>query len=317
MKISTNTSLMTLIALLIFLIPSLAFSHHEAIVGPHAPAFFSNKGFLGVQAFNIASRNGETSEYEQVGLVSAGVTLGTDSPFSLAVLQPFSMSPENCLTSPTGCGKQFNAEDTILALRYHHNFESLQNDWNAEGNFITIVAGAEFPTGNADGQQPFSGPLDTLLAGLASIERGNWSGIAYVYRRFNGYTREGSKNGNLFYVGGGVGYGLWEDQHSHQSVNLQAGISFEHTGETTLNGVDDPLTDGWGLMLQPTIAYTLGDHWNLFMTFGFPLTHDSPEPQLWRAGLGMIYTFSESGHKHHVPTPTDHSHGHTHETHAH
>lgn len=298
------------LAFTVFLAPGMAHSHHEAIVGPHAPAFFGNKGFVGLQAFNIAAGSSDHTSHEQVMLVSAGLTLGPDSPFSLALLQPVSQS------------SGVRAEDTILALRYHHNLTELQTSWQADGNFITFVAGAEFPTGNADGQEPFDGPLDTLVAALASLEHGNWSGVTYVYRRFNGYTRAGSKSGDLLYAGAGFGYALWDDEPSHQSLNLQVGLSFEHQGRTTLNGMDLPLSDGWALVTHPTIAYSLSNNWDMFLTVGIPLVQnfqDEAEGQLWRLGLGVIYTFSDSDHPHHVThelVPA-HSHGHNQGSHPH
>ena len=55
-------------------------AHHEAIIGPHAPAFFSNKGFAGFQVFNIAAGSGNSLAHEQVGLVSLGLPLGHGIP---------------------------------------------------------------------------------------------------------------------------------------------------------------------------------------------------------------------------------------------
>ncbi len=299
------------IALLVFVttsfLPTTAIGHHEAIIGPHAPAFFSNKGFAGFQVFNIAAGSGDSLAHEQVGLVSLGMPIGHDQTFSLAILQPFSNTA------------QVNAEDTILTLRYQQNFDHLQEEWGGDANFFTLVFGAEIPTGNADGQTPFKGPLDTLLAGFVSLEKGDWSAVAYAYRRFNGYTRDGTKSGDLFYAGTGIGYSAWEDHASHQSLSLQIGLSFEHQGKTTLHnpetnlGMDLPGSDGWVLVTHPTIAYSLSHHWDMFLTFGFPLIQDfqTDEDTLnWRAGFGVIYTFGDGHHAENTSTIHGHGSGH-------
>ena len=296
------------LAITVLLAPCTGYSHHEAIVGPHAPAFFSNKGFAGFQVFNIAAGSGDDLAHEQIGLISAGIPLGHDGHFSLAVMQPVSHTDK------------VNAEDTVLTLRYQRTFEHLQEEWGGDANFFTLVFGAEVPTGNADGQTPFKGPLDTLLAGFVSVEKGDWSAIAYAYRRFNGYTRDGTKSGDLFYAGTGIGYSAWEEHSSHQSISLQAGISFEHKGKTTLHnldtnlGMDLPGSDGWSLVAHPTIAYSMSHHWDMFLTFGFPLVQDyqdEAEALNWRAGLGFIYTFGDDHHAQNAPT----IHGHGHNSH--
>ena len=282
----------TLVILTLTVLPFNSQAHHEAIVGPHAPAFFSNKGFAGFQVFNIASGTGDSLSHEQVGLISAGLTLGENQPFSLAILQPVSNSDK------------VSAEDTILTLRYHHNFEHLQEEWGGDANFFTLVFGAEVPSGNADGQTPFKGPLDALLAGIVSVEKGDWSGIAYAYRRFNGYTKEGNKAGDLFYAGAGVGYAAWDNPSNHQSLSIQVGLSFEHKGKETLTGLALPGSDGWALVTHPTVAYSLSHHWDIFATFGIPLVQDyqmEEEGLTWRAGLGVIYTFGDDHHAHAGP----------------
>ena len=275
-------------------------AHHEAIIGPHAPAFFSNKGFAGFQVFNIAAGSGDSLAHEQVGLVSLGLPLGHDGNFSLGLMQPFSNTDK------------VNAEDTILTLRYQQNFEHLQEEWGGDANFFTLVFGAEVPTGNADGQTPFQGPLDTLLAGFVSLEKGDWSAIAYAYRRFNGYPAEGVKSGDLFYTGLGFGYSAWENQATHQTINLQLGVSFEHKATDKIGTTKLVGSDGWSLVAHPTVAYTMSHHWDMFMTFGFPLVQDyqdESEALNWRAGMGLIYSFGGDDDHHAKNAPTIHGHG--------
>ena len=166
------------------------------------------------------------------------------------------------------------------------------------------------PSGNADGQTPFQGPLDTLLAGFASIEKGDWSAIAYAYRRFNGYPAEGVKSGDLFYTGLGLGYSAWEDHSIHQTINLQIGISFEHKAADRIGTTRLVGSDGWSLVTHPTIAYTMTHHWDMFVTFGIPLVQDyqdESEALNWRAGIGFIYTFSDGHHANNTATIPGHN----------
>ena len=300
----TRTSRTTLMILLVAcFVPATVTAHHEAIVGPHAPAFFSNKGFAGFQVFNITAGSGDSLAHEQIGLVSAGFPLGNDGNFSLGIMQPISHTDK------------VNAEDTILTLRYQQKFDHLQEEWGGDANFFTLVFGAEVPTGNADGQTPFQGPLDTLLAGFVSIEKGDWSGIAYAYRRFNGYPAEGIKSGDLFYTGLGFGYAAWEDAATHQSISLQLGVSFEHKATDRIGTTKLVGSDGWSVVAHPTVAYTMTHHWDMFVTFDVPLVQDhqvAAEAFNWRAGLGFIYTFGDGHHATNAPTVHGHGHGSNH-----
>ena len=63
---------------------------------------------------------------------------------------------------------------------------------------------------------------------------------------------EGNKDGDNFFVGGGLAYTPNEDFHTGRLFSYQAGWSFEHYSRDRINGREDSNTGGNEFLLHPT-----------------------------------------------------------------
>ena len=294
--------LLTLVApLLLWSHP--AFAHHEAIFGPHSSSLFGAPLFVSAQLFTVRSGVAPKPNQESTGIVSFGWS-PRNFPLSFAAVVPVSYATEG--------GGRAAVEDALLGVRYRYDLTGLQQRTGADGNFVTVVGGVEFPTGNAE-HPAFRGPLDTVAAALLALERPPFSGIAYAYQRFNGHDSDGARAGNLTFAGLGLAYTPWDEPATERLFSLQLGAVWERTGAAVVPlNAPAGLAGGTAIMLQPTLVAGIGGHVLLFLTAGAPLAQqfaDGEQTKLWRAGLGAVWLL---GHEDAVPHEHGHDHGHDH-----
>jgi hypothetical protein len=180
-------------------------AHHEAIFGPQSSLLYSNERFVSVQAFTRQFGTPGQRTQETTGVLSGGFNLLKGIPLAFTAIVPYSFINEVDQGSSTS-----GFEDSIVGVRYRYDLAGLIEKWNRDGNFILGMAGVEIPSGVID-HKAWKAPLDYLSGILGSLERGRWSGIGYVYYRYNPLYRTGGNKGDNLFLGGGIAYTPYED----------------------------------------------------------------------------------------------------------
>jgi hypothetical protein len=131
-------------------------------------------------------------------------------------------------------------------------------------------------------------------AALASFEVGKWSAIGYTVGRFNVEDSTGNKDGDNFFVGGGLAYTPNEDVESGRLISCQPGWSFEHYSRDRAERQRDPNSGGNEFLLHPTLVNSPGHNVLVFGILSVPVTRnfrDSADQDRYRFGTGVVYAW--------------------------
>src|SRR5262249_22537523 len=155
------------------------------------------------------------------------------------------------------------------------------------GNFALVSAAAEFPTGNKD-YAPFHGPMNFIGAGMAGLEKGEFSVVALGYYRLNTRDSTSSKKGDNFLLALGGGYTPIDKPDAMLSFQLGVGDEVhlrdvDHAGTVDASG-------GWELLVSPTIVGSPVAHLRLFALVSLPVAQSyrsDAQTDRWRLGAGL------------------------------
>jgi hypothetical protein len=269
----------------LLLCPVIVSAHHEAIFGPQSSLVLSQDQFVSVQVFSRELGASDATSRETTSLLSAGMRISKRHALSFTALVPFSWITD------TGQARTSGVEDILLGLRYRYDLKGLQEKWDREGNFLLGVGAIELNNGTID-HPAWEGPLDATGAVLASVERGQWSGIGYTVVRTNGEDSEDNKAGNHVFVGGGVAYTPNEDLATGRLFSYQAGWSFEHYFRDRVDGGVDESSGGSELLIHPTLVFSPGHGLVFFGVLSVPVWQEFRDRSVqdrYRAGVGVVY----------------------------
>lgn len=266
------------------LLPVPALAHHEALFGPQSSSVLSPDGFLTFQTFTRElGPPGERSR-ETTGVLSAGMRLSKRRPLTLSVTAPYSWIRD-------AGGSRRGAEDVLVGIRYRHDLQRLQDRWDREGNFVSVMGAVELNNGTID-HDGWNGPYETMGAVLGSVERGPWSLMGYAVARANVTDGAGSKDGNPVFAGTGVAYTPNEDMETGRLLSYQAGVSWErYARDRGARQVVDA-SGGTEVFVHPAIAYSPGHNLLFFGIVSLPVWQDMRDPATktrYRIGSGVIY----------------------------
>jgi hypothetical protein len=269
--------------------PGVALAHHEAIFGPQSSLVLSAPAFVSLQSYSRRLGTGAAGTQESTLLLAAGITPVERVPLSFSAILPASSIDS---VGGTG-GARRGLEDIILGVRYRLDLPGLKERFGKDGNFILGMAALELPTGSID-HASGSGPLDSMAALLASVERGAFSGIVYGFYRHHGTADDGYHIGDNLFVGGGGAWTPFDDPKSERLFSLQLGVSYETYFQNQQSGTALAGTGGRGVYAHPTVVWGPGGHILLFGMVSVPVAQDYANPSelnRWRAGLGLVYLF--------------------------
>jgi hypothetical protein len=267
--------------------PASVEAHHEAIFGPQSSLVLSLDRYISFQVFTRDLGSSDSKANETTTLVGVGVRVAKRRPLTFAAIVPYSW------ISVPGQARVSGTEDVVLGLRYRHDLKGLQEKWNREGNFLMGMGALELNNGTID-HSAWSGPVDGMAAGLASLERGKWSGIGYTVVRFNAENSEASKDGDHVFLGGGFAYTPNEDFQTGRLFSYQLGWSFEHYAQDRVNGQHDLNSGGDELLLHPTFVYSPGHAVLFFGVVSVPVWrdfNDAAAQDRFRLGTGVLFSW--------------------------
>jgi hypothetical protein len=154
-------------------------------------------------------------------------------------------------------------------------------------SFAMVVGGVELPSGTLD--HPFAdGAFAGVLAGLMSVEKGQFSVIGYGAHRRPG-THHGAREGSNLFLGGGVAWTPVDEEA--RIFSLQLGVSHETTFDERLNGAPLPQTGGSGLFAHPTVLLGRSQRVLFFGQTALAMHQDwddVADRERFRVGAGVI-----------------------------
>jgi hypothetical protein len=267
--------------------PAHVAAHHEAIFGPQSSLIMTADRFVSVQVFGRELGTADEKSRETTGVVSAGVRVSAQYPLTFTAMVPYSWISEPGSRGTSG------TEDVVLGLRYRHDLKGLQDTWDREGNFVMGMGAFELNNGTID-HRAWAGPLDAIGAALMSVERGAWSGIGYTMVRRNLEDSTGNKDGDAFFLGGGLAFTPNEDFRTGRLISYQVGWSFEHFARDRAGRQPVANSGSDQVLLHPAIVYSHGHDVLFFGLVTVPVWRDvaSAAAQVrYRFGTGVIYAW--------------------------
>jgi len=269
------------------LAPSVALAHHEAIFGFQSALVLSAPAFVSLQGFSRQTGISSDRTQETTFALSGGVTPFSSVPLSFTLVMPASnISEIDRSTSKTA------PEDAVVGARYRFDLTSLQKKFERDGNYVLVMAGAEFPNGSMD-HDAFHGPMDFMFAGVGALEISAFTVTGFGVYRLHGASG-GDKPGNQLFFGGGFGYTPWDDPVTEKLVSLQLGWSYETYFRDREAGVTVQDSGGSELLLHPTLVMGPGSNLLLFALVSVPVARSFRDPlqqDRWRVGTGVTYLF--------------------------
>jgi hypothetical protein len=227
------------------------------------------------------------SKRETTTVVTTGIRMSERRPLAITAILPYSWIAQPGQAHISG------VEDVLLGLRYRYELKGLQQKWDREGNFVIGTGALELNNGVID-HGSWTGPLDTMGAILASLERGKWSVIGYSVARFNLENADGDKAGDNLFAGGGVAYTPNEDFETGRLFSYQMGWSIEHYARDRVAGQLDDHSGGDELLLHPTFAFSPGHGVLVFGMASVPVWRDFADrtaQDAYRVGTGLVYAW--------------------------
>ena len=284
-----------LTTLAIVTVTSTAGAHHEALFGPQSSLAVEAEGFVSLQVHAHAYGVRGTETQEATYILSGGISPIAGVPWTIALVQPFTYQTTAAPTPPgstgpfTACDGCLRRENNLVSTSYRFDFTSLQKDWGKDGNFALVSAALEPPTGNKD-YATFDGPFNFIVAGMAGLERGDFSAVLLGYYRRNTPDSTSSKKGDNVLAGLGFAYTPFES--NGRMLSFQLGVGDEYH----LPDVDHGAHVGGGneLVVSPTLVAAPMAHVRVFALVTAPIAQSygaDYQVDRWRAGVGIIYAF--------------------------
>jgi hypothetical protein len=275
-----------------------ALAHHEALFGPQSSLAAESQGFVSLQTHTHATGIDGQSGQETTSIVSGGFSPIAGVPLGITFVQPFTYQTSRVpsaagTTGPfTTCDGCFRRENLIVSTQVRLDLKSLQRRFGKDGNFALASLAVELPTGNKD-YAAFNGPFNYMLAGMAGLEKGEWSTVALGYYRLNIRDATSSKKGDN--VLGALG-GAWTPiDERDRMISFQFGLGYEqHFADVAARTAVNP-SGGWEILASPTIVVMPVERLRLFAYVSLPAVaryDDASQVDRWRAGVGAFFSFS-------------------------
>ena len=255
-------------------------AHHEAIFGPQSALVLSSDAYLTAQMFTRQTGAQGDRQQETTTVMSGGMNPFRTPAVSISLVFPFS-------TLSQGGTARTGLENAILGVRYRVDLPSLTAAIGGRESFMMGVAAVEMPTGTLD--HPFGeGAFASVLAGLVSFEKGDFSVIGYGFHRRPGTYESVREGGNVF-VGGGLAWTPIDDEG--RLASFQVGLSHETMLDGAAGGVRERNSGGSGVFIHPTVLYGRSQRLLFFAQTTLPVRQDWNEPsdrERFRVGGGAI-----------------------------
>jgi hypothetical protein len=269
-----------LLALILWLVPIAAAAHHEAIFGPQSALVMSADGYVTFQTFTRQTGPQIDRHRETTTVMSVGVTPFKRQPLSLSVILPFS-TLSNAGASRTGL------ENAIFGVRYKMDLPAVTAAIGGRESFALAVGGVEFPSGTLD-HDFGEGAFASIVAGLMSVEKGQFSAIGYGFYRRPG-THDRTREGSNVFAGGGL---AWTPVDADNRLfSLQLGLSHETTLNERLNGLSVEQSGGSGVFAHPTLLFGPSQRLLFFGQTTLSIQQnwdDATDRERFRIGAGVI-----------------------------
>jgi hypothetical protein len=176
-------------------------------------------------------------------------------------------TPQGDRTGPlSSCGGCVDRENLLASTSYRFDFTGLQHATGKDGNFALLSAAVEPPTGEKD-YAPFHGPTNYIFAAMAGLEWSHFAAVGLGYYRLNTPDSTSSRKGNNWLAG--IGFAYTPVDERDRMLSVQMGLAAEVHDPDVIGGAD--------------LAYV-----------SLPVSQDyraDYQVDLWRAGLGLIYSF--------------------------
>jgi hypothetical protein len=262
---------------------NVARGHHEAIFGPQSALVLSSGRYFTAQVFTRETGPQSNRANETTTVLSAGFAPFKQRPLSVSLIVPFSVLS-------TGGNHRSGLEDALVGLRYQIDLPGLTNAIGGRESFAMAVGGLELPTGTLD-HRFGDDALGSVVAGLLSVEKGQFSVIGYTFYRYQGSHEDAREGANLF-VGGGI---AWTPiDKAERLVSLQLGLSRETTFREHIGGLPVADSGGSGIFAHPTFLYGFSQRLQLFAQTTLPVHQDwrdEADEEAFRLGAGFILAF--------------------------
>jgi hypothetical protein len=269
-----------LLILLAWSLPASALAHHEAIYGTQSALVLSSGAYVTAQLFTRQTGPETDRQQETTTVLSAAVTPFRGRPWSFSVTLPFS-------TLSHGGDDRTGLENAILGIRYHLDLPGVTAAIDGRESFAMVVGGVELPSGTLD-HDFGDGAFAAILAGLMSVEKGQFSAIGYGAHRRPG-THGGAREGSNLFLGGGVAWTPVDEED--RIFSLQLGVSHETTFDERLDGLRLAQTGGSGVFAHPTVLFGLSQRVLFFGQTALSMHQDwddSADRERYRVGAGVI-----------------------------
>jgi hypothetical protein len=274
--------------------PARAWAHHEALFGPQSSLAVESDGFVSAQMHVKALGYGASYDRESVYILSAGISPFREVPWSVTLVQPFTYeaahTPTATSVGPLAMCDCFARENDSYRL----DFTSLNRTLGNDNNFALVSAAFELPTGEKEAE-PFHGPLNYIIAGMAGFGWRWLTAVALGYYRVNSRDGTGTKKGNNLLAGLGFAYTPVDEQG--RLFSLQLGLAGEVHERDVLGGAPVDASGGAEIFASPTVVWGAAAGVRFFTYLSLPLAQDYRSPaqeDRWRAGAGIIYSFERS-----------------------
>jgi hypothetical protein len=272
-----------------------AAAHHEALFGPQSSLAVESEGFVSLQAHEHVFGLKDTYDQETAYIVSAGISPVRHVPWSVALVQTYTYentrTPQGDQTGPlSSCGGCVARENLLASTSYRLDFTGLQRATGKDGNFALLSAAIEPPTGEKD-YAPFRGPTNYIFAMMAGIEWSHFSAVGLGYYRLNTTDDMGSKKGNNWLAG--LGFAYTPVDEPDRMLSAQMGLAAEVHDPDVIGGAN-LVSGGWEVFASPTVVWMPAARMRFFLYVSLPVAQDYKadyQVDLWRAGLGVIYSF--------------------------
>lgn len=255
-------------------------AHHEAIFGPQSALVLSSDAYLTAQVFTRQIGPKEDRQQETTTVLSGGLDPFPTRALSVSLVFPFS-TLSSAGTSRTGL------ENAILGVRYRVDLPALTSVLGGRESFAMGVGALEMPTGTLD-HDFGKGAFASIMAGLMSVEKGEFSAIGYGFYRRPGAYKTVREGGNVF-VGGGLAWTPIDDEG--RLASFQVGLSHETTLDAEASGVRELDSGGSGVFVHPTVLFGRSQSLLFFAQTTLPLRQrwdDPADRERFRVGGGVI-----------------------------
>jgi hypothetical protein len=270
-------------------------AHHEALFGPQSSLAVESEGFVSLQAHEHVFGLKDTYDQETAYIVSAGISPFAHVPWSVTLVQTYTYenarTPQGEQTGPlSSCGGCVARENLLASTSFRFDFTGLKRATGKDGNFALLSAAVEPPTGEKD-YAPFHGPTNYIFAAMVGVEWSHFAAVGLGYYRLDTVDDTGSKKGNNWLAGLGFAYTPVDERD--RMLSVQMGIAAEMHDPDVIDGAN-LVSGGWEVFASPTVVWMPAARTRFFLYVSLPIAEDYKadyQVDLWRAGLGVIYSF--------------------------